>query len=174
MKEEDTRTEEEKRSYTMSRVRSTGTVIEVSLQKALWRKGIRYRKNYKKLPGSPDIVVVKYKLAIFCDGEFWHGKDWERRKPRIKNNREYWIKKIEGNVERDKRVTREIIELGWRVIRFWETEIKSDIDSCVDTVINAIEEIKNPKPYHSIPQLKQPLKVAEEPNDEYSSKQQKD
>jgi DNA mismatch endonuclease (patch repair protein) len=142
VKKTDTRTEEEKRSYTMSRIRGKATTIEVLLQKALWRRGIRYRKNYKKAPGSPDIAIVRYKIAVFCDGEFWHGKDWEEKKYRLKNNREYWVNKIEGNMARDKRLTKELLEQGWHVLRFWESDIKSDLEACVDTVVALVRELK--------------------------------
>ena len=139
----DTRTDEEKRSYTMSRIKGTATSIEVLLQKALWHKGIRYRKNYRKVPGAPDIAITKYKIAIFCDGEFWHGKDWEQKKAQLKNNREYWINKIERNIERDSRFNHELKEHGWHVIRFWENEIKADVDACVDLVLRVIHSVNN-------------------------------
>ena len=143
-KKADTRTEEEKRSYTMSRIKGSATSIEVMLQKTLWHRGVRYRKNYKKAPGSPDIAIVKYKIAIFCDGEFWHGKDWEQKKARLKNNREYWIKKIERNMERDNRFAKELAEQGWYVLRFWENEIRSDVDVCADAVLRLINGIVDP------------------------------
>lgn len=93
----------EKRHKNMSRIRCKDTSIEVTLRKALWKKGYRYRKNYKKLPGRPDIALTKYKIAIFCDGEFFHGKDWEVLKPKLEKgkNPNYWIPKIERNMERD-------------------------------------------------------------------------
>ena len=92
----------ETRSKTMSHIRGKDTSIEVALRKALWEKGYRYRKNYKALPGSPDICLTKYKLAIFCDSEFFHGKDWEVLKPRVEkgNNGAYWVQKIQGNMDR--------------------------------------------------------------------------
>ena len=93
----------EQRRKNMQRIKSNDTKIEILLRKALWKKGYRYRKNYKELPGKPDIVLTKYKIAIFCDGEFFHGKDWEVLKPRLEksNNSEFWIKKISRNLERD-------------------------------------------------------------------------
>jgi len=163
-KKPDTRTEEEKRSYTMSRIRGKATSIEVLLQKALWHRGIRYRKNYKKVPGAPDIAIVKYKIAIFCDGDFWHGKDWEQKKARLKNNREYWINKIERNMERDKRFTQELLDQGWIVVRFWESDIKMNVEACADKVINLIKPgIK----YPDFSQNERPLLVAEEPEEKY-------
>jgi DNA mismatch endonuclease (patch repair protein) len=163
-KKQDNRTEKEKRSYTMSRIRGKATTIEVLLQKALWHKGVRYRKNYRKIPGSPDIAIVKYKIAIFCDGEFWHGKDWEQKKARLKNNREYWIRKIERNIDRDNRFTSELQAQGWYVLRFWEEEIKTDIDNCVSTVIRLIASINNTTLYQDALHYEaHELLVAEQP-----------
>ena len=110
------------------------------LRKALWNKGYRYRKNDKMLPGSPDIVLTKYKIAIFCDGEFFHGKDWEVLKPRLEksNNSEFWISKIFGNRERDDVVNKRLLFEGWTVIRFWGDEIKKHVDECVKVVEEAI------------------------------------
>ena len=168
----DTRTDEEKRSYTMSRVRGTGTAIEVMLQKALWHRGVRYRKNYRKAPGSPDIAITKHRIAVFCDGEFWHGKDWEAKKACLKNNRDYWIKKIEGNIERDSRTDRELIEQGWHVLRFWESEIKADIDACVDAVIKLIQSVDNKTLYPDFSSSESAglLMVAEQQDEGYPEK----
>ena len=95
----------EQRRKNMQAVKSTNSQIEQKLRLALWALGYRYRKNYKKLIGKPDIVLVKYKIAIFCDSEFWHGYDWENKKQEIKSNRQFWINKIELNIKRDKEVT---------------------------------------------------------------------
>jgi len=122
----------------MSRIRSKDTFIEVSLRKALWRAGIRYRKNYKKLPGSPDIAITKHKIAIFCDGEFWHGKDWENKTVTIRSNCAFWIKKIVRNIERDNEVNRSLYGKGWTVIRFWGNDILNDLEGCVEDVQNVI------------------------------------
>jgi len=169
-KKQDDRTEEEKRSYTMSRIRGKATTIEVLLQKALWHRGIRYRKNYRKIPGAPDIAITKHKIAIFCDGEFWHGKDWEQKKARLKNNREYWIRKIERNIERDNRFTSELKDQGWHVLRFWENEIKADINNCVDIVISLINSIENRTLYPDVINGEhQELLVAEQESDHYST-----
>ena len=127
-----------KRSLNMSRIKSKNTSIEVALRKALWRAGIRYRKNYQKLPGSPDIAITKHQIAIFCDGEFWHGKDWDTKKPRIKSNREFWIEKIERNRRRDRQNEWELNCLGWVVLRFWGMEIKKDLIGCVKEIKCAI------------------------------------
>jgi len=170
-KKVDTRTAEEKRSYTMSRVRGKGTSIEVLLQKALWHRGIRYRKNYRKAPGSPDIAIVKHKIAIFCDGEFWHGRDWGQKKDKFKSNREYWVAKIERNIERDKRSTRELFEQGWKVLRFWETDIMSNVDACVGQVEMLIRAVEGGSLYSDFVKFERPLMVAEDPGGGYSVKQ---
>ncbi len=136
------RTAAEQRHLNMSRIKSKNTSIEVSLRKALWHSGIRYRKNYPKLPGSPDIAVLKYRIAIFCDGEFWHGKDWNMKKPTIQGNREYWLTKIERNMERDDEVNRRLQSIGWTVLRFWGNDIKKSVSACIDDVEDAIIQFK--------------------------------
>jgi DNA mismatch endonuclease (patch repair protein) len=134
------RTKEEQRHYTMSRIRSSNTAIEVSFRKALWHEGIRYRKNYVRLPGKPDIAITKYQIAIFCDGEFWHGKDWELQKPKIKGNRDYWVAKIERNMDRDHETDRQLHGRGWTVLRFWGEDIKRNLAACVEAVKDAISQ----------------------------------
>lgn len=127
----------------MQHIRSNNTEIEVLLRKALWKKGYRYRKNYKALPGKPDIALTKYKIAVFCDGEFFHGKDWEVLKPRLENsnNSEFWINKISRNIERDDEINKQLMFLGWTVIRFWGKEIKKDVESCVRVIEETIFDI---------------------------------
>ena len=121
----------------MQKVKSKDTSIELTLRKALWDAGVRYRKNYSKLPGKPDIAVTKSKVAVFCDSAFWHGKDYETSvKPQT--NAEFWEKKIRRNIERDKEVNEMLAELGWTVVRFWDTDIKKHTDDCVKTVIEAM------------------------------------
>ena len=122
------------RSHTMSRIKNKNTSIEVALRKALWRSGIRYRVNYAKLPGKPDIAVTKHKIAIFCDGEFWHGKDWEKNNERLKSNRDYWIPKIERNITRDNEINQTLSYLGWTVVRFWGVDIQRNLEKCVEDV----------------------------------------
>lgn len=122
----------------MSLIRSADTGIEVALRKALWREGIRYRKNYKKLPGKPDIAITKHKIAIFCDGEFWHGKDWNDKKHKIKGNSDYWIAKIERNIERDAEVDKQLQCMGWTVMHFWGKDIERGIPACVEDVKDVI------------------------------------
>lgn len=128
----------EQRRKNMQAIKSKDTSIELLLRKALWQEGIRYRKNYKKLPGKPDIAITKYKVAVFCDSDFWHGYDWENRNHRIKSNRDYWVPKIERNMQRDKEVTTQLQEAGWIVLRFWEWQIRKHLSECVDEVKNAI------------------------------------
>ena len=134
-------TDDKKRSYTMSRIRSKNTAIELSMRKALWDSGIHYRKNYTILPGTPDIAITKYQVAVFCDGDFWHGKDWVRKKARIKNNRDYWIDKIERNIKRDVRTDQALHALGWTVIRFWGSDIHKDLSGCIDDIKDVIFQI---------------------------------
>ncbi len=129
----------EQRRKNMQRIKGKNTSIEVRLCKALWQKGYHYRKNYKELPGSPDIVLTKYKIAIFCDGEFFHGKDWDKLKARLEKGEkgEYWIKKITRNMERDEEINKQLMFKGWTVLRFWGDEIRKNTDECV----KAIEEV---------------------------------
>ena len=126
------------RSKLMSKIRGKDTKPELSLRKALWAKGIRYRKNYKKLEGNPDIYISKAKLAIFIDGEFWHGYNWEEKKQKIKSNREYWIPKIERNMVRDQENAQKLEYAGITVLRFWEHEIKKDLEGCLARVIGKL------------------------------------
>lgn len=134
----------EQRRKNMQNIRSKDTEIEVILRKALWHKGYRYRKNVKDMPGKPDIVLSKYKIAVFCDGEFFHGKDWKIQKERIvnSNNSEYWISKIERNIQRDEEINRQLRYLGWTVLRFWGKDIKINLEDCIRTIEEAIWEKK--------------------------------
>ncbi len=133
----------EQRQKNMQNIRGKDTKIEVILRKALWEKGYRYQKNYRKLPGSPDIVLTKYKLVVFCDGEFFHGKDWEVLKPKLErsNNSEFWISKISRNRERDDEINKRLLFEGWTVIRFWGDDIIKNVDECVKVVEEAIFDI---------------------------------
>lgn len=134
----------EQRRKNMQHIRSKDTKIEIILRKALWAKGYRYRKNYSKLPGKPDIVLTKYKIAIFCDGEFFHGKDWEVLKPKLEkgNNPDFWIKKITRNQQRDDEVNKQLLFMGWTVIRFWGNDIKKKVDECVKVVEETIWDLE--------------------------------
>jgi DNA mismatch endonuclease (patch repair protein) len=124
----------------MQHIRSKDTSIEVLLRKALWKNGVRYRKNYEALPGKPDIAITKYKIAIFCDGEFFHGKDWEKLKERLAKGEkgEYWISKISRNIARDEEIDKRLNSLGWTVLRFWGKDIKKHTDECVRVVEETI------------------------------------
>ena len=134
----------EQRHKNIVNIKGKNTLIELCLRKALWNKGIRYRKNYKKLPGKPDIAITKYKIAVFCDSEFFHGKDWEVLKPRLEagNNAECWVPKISRNRERDEEVNKELLFLGWTVIRFWGKEIKKNTDECIKVIEETIFDLK--------------------------------
>ena len=134
----------EQRRKNMQHIKSKDTSIEIALRKALWKKGYRYRKNFKGLPGKPDIAITKYKIAIFCDGEFFHGKDWEVKKPKLMNskNSDYWISKIERNMERDHENEQKLLFMGWTVIRFWGKEILKYTDDCIKVIEEAIFDSK--------------------------------
>jgi len=121
-------------SKRMSHVHLKRGKAETALAKALWHKGYRYRLNDKRLPGSPDIALGRYKIAIFVDGEFWHGQDWDRRRARLKSNREYWIEKIEENIARDSRNDRLLRQRGWSPLHFWEKAVHRDLEGCVAAV----------------------------------------
>lgn len=131
-------------SNNMRKIHSKDTSIELLLRKALWHKGYRYRKNYKALPGSPDIVLTKYKIAIFCDSEFFHGKDWEILKLRLENgkNADFWIKKIERNRNRDYENDKKLLFLGYIVLHFWGQDISKHTDECLQTIEEAIWDTK--------------------------------
>lgn len=132
-------------SNNMKYIKSKDTKIELLLRKKLREEGFGYRKNFDGLPGKPDIVLTKYKIAIFCDSEFFHGKDWEVLKPRLEkgNNAQFWIDKITRNHERDIETDKKLLFLGWTVIRFWGQDILSNPDQCVKVVKETIFELKN-------------------------------
>lgn len=134
----------EKSHKNMSRIRGKDTSIEVTLRKALWHKGYRYRKNVKNLPGRPDIALTKYKIAIFCDSEFFHGKDWNSLKAKLEKgkNPEYWIPKIQRNMERDREKDADLRGAGWTVLHFWGKDIAKDVDSCVAVIEEMIFDMK--------------------------------
>lgn len=136
---------QEQRSKNMRAIKSKGTKDEVRLAKALWHLGYRYRKNDKTVFGKPDLTFKKYKIAIFVDSEFFHGKDWEIKKHRIKSNQEYWCKKIERNIQRDKEVTEYLISSGWIVLRFWSFEISKNIETVIASIEKQIYFQSQPK-----------------------------
>lgn len=122
------------------------TKCEVALRRTLWASGYRFRKNFRELPGLPDIVFTKAKLAIFCDGDFWHGRDWETRAQKLSHgtNASYWLAKIQRNMERDRINTKKLEETGWKVLRFWESQIKTDLARVAASVIEALRAASNP------------------------------
>lgn len=122
----------------MSRIRSKDTQIEVKLRKELWSRGLRYRKNVKSVPGKPDVAFIGKKVAVFCDSEFWHGYDWDVRKAAIRTNRGYWIPKIERNMQRDQEVNSLLESQGWVVLRFWGSQINSELSVCADLIEDAV------------------------------------
>lgn len=126
----------------MSKIRGKNTKPELAFRKALYAAGYRYRIDYKKLVGKPDIALKKYKTVVFIDGEYWHGHNWKERKPKVKTNREFWIAKIERNMQRDAEVNEALQQLGYKVFRFWETEIKKELDRCLTEVIQHLEDFK--------------------------------
>lgn len=127
------------RSKIMKAIKRKDTQVELLLRKALYKRGIRYRIDYGKLPGRPDIAVTSKRIAIFCDSEFWHGRNWEEKKEKIKTNREYWIPKIERNIARDKQNNKKLLETGWVVLRFWESEILRSIESVCEKIERACD-----------------------------------
>lgn len=129
----------------MSAIRSKDTKPELALRRALWRRGLRYRVAMKSLPGKPDIVFTKAKIAVFCDGDYWHGHNWALRgipslEDELAGYSEYWQKKIHRNIERDKENTMILENDGWIVLRFWESEIKKDLDMCVDNIVDCYKQ----------------------------------
>ena len=131
-------------SKRMSKVKLKKNKVEIKLAKASWHKGFRYRLNYKALPGSPDIAITKYCIAVFVDGEFWHGKDFEKKQSRLKNNREYWIEKITENINRDTQNDRLLRELGWIPIHFWSKDVEKNTLDCVKEIEEVVAyQIKN-------------------------------
>ena len=131
---------QEQRRKNMQAVKSKGSKIERTLAKALWKQGYRYRKNDKSVFGTPDLTFKKYKIAVFCDSEFWHGKDWEIRKNDHKSNVKFWHQKIERNIERDKEVNARLFKSGWITLRFWGKEIEKDLVNCIEIIEQAIKD----------------------------------
>ena len=126
----------EQRHRAMSRNKSKDTRPEVRFRKALYHAGLRYRKNYRKLPGVPDVVLTRQKIAIFVDGDFWHAHGHEDHPgEQIMTHREYWTKHLARNVERDKEIKDTLTKMVWLVLRFWESDIRKDIERCVQEVL---------------------------------------
>lgn len=137
----------EQRKKAMQALKSTGMKQEVRIAKALWHLGYRYRKNDKSVFGKPDLTFKKYKLAVFIDGEFFHGKDWNSGNLRVKTNSEYWFKKIQRNMQRDIEVNTHLKNNGWTVIRFWSKDVKKDLESCVKIIEHEINHGKSKPVY---------------------------
>ena len=131
----------EQRHKNMKAVRNKDSDIELLLRKELWKRGLRYRKNVNDVFGHPDIVFIGKKVAVFCDSEFWHGYNWEERRKDIKSNRDFWIPKIERNIERDIEVNEQLKSMGWTVLRFWGRDIKKHCADCADVIENILREI---------------------------------
>ena len=127
-------------SYNMRRVKNKDSGIELMLRRELWSRGLRYRKNVSKIIGKPDIVFVGKKVAVFCDSEFWHGFNWEERKKDFKSNQDFWIPKIERNIQRDIEVNRQLAGDGWTVLRFWGYDIKKNCSECADKIEKFLNE----------------------------------
>lgn len=124
----------------MQAVKNKDSKIELMLRHELWIRGVRYRKNVTRIFGKPDIAFIGKKVAVFCDSEFWHGYDWDKQKDKIKTNREFWVHKIERNIERDKEVTKTLEADGWIVLRFWGNEISKNVGACADVIVNVLKE----------------------------------
>jgi DNA mismatch endonuclease (patch repair protein) len=133
---------QEQISHNMRQVKNKDSAIELALRKELWSRGLHYRKNVKSVYGKPDIAFIGKKIAVFCDSEFWHGYDWEERKKDFKSHQEFWIPKIERNMERDREVTERLESEGWTVLRFWGKEIKKNVSACADMIQKAWEDSK--------------------------------
>lgn len=125
---------QEQISFNMKRVKNKDSQIEILLRKELWARGIRYRKNVTRICGKPDIAFIGKKIAVFCDSEFWHGYNWEERKKDFKSHQEFWIPKIERNMQRDIEVNEQLASEGWTVLRFWGKDIKKNTAQCADEI----------------------------------------
>ncbi|MBO4326196.1 MAG: DNA mismatch endonuclease Vsr [Clostridia bacterium] len=132
-------------SYNMKQVKNKDSVIELALRKELWNRGLHYRKNVNRITGHPDIAFIGKKIAVFVDSEFWHGYDWEARKADFKSHQEFWVPKIERNMQRDQEVNEALKEQGWTVLRFWGKEIKKNVSGCADIVERAVKGMKKYK-----------------------------
>ena len=130
--------------FNMQRVKNKDSEIEVMLRRELWKRNLRYRKNVKTVYGHPDIAFIGKKIAIFVDSEFWHGYDFEHRREDFKTHQDFWIPKIERNMERDREVNAHLQSAGWTVLRFWGKEIKKDLDRCVEIIIETIQNSPSP------------------------------
>ena len=128
---------QEQISRNMKAVKNKDSEIEILLRRELWSRGLRYRKNVKTVYGKPDIAFIGKKIAVFCDSEFWHGYAWEIAQDEFQSRRDFWIPKIERNIQRDKEVNERLRNEGWIVLRFWGREIKKDVSACADIIQTA-------------------------------------
>ena len=138
------------RSKIMSKIKGKDSKPELLLRKALWAKNIRFRIHDSTLPGRPDIVIKKYKLAIFIDGEFWHGYNWEKVKQRLQSNKAFWVPKIERNMQKDRISTNQLKEMDYIVFRFWSEEVIKYLDRVVNQIslyLETAKEFKIPNNY---------------------------
>ena len=136
----------------MSAIPSKNTEPELMLRRALWKENLRYRVNYKKLPGKPDIVFTKYHVVVFCDGDYWHGHNWAIRglnslEDELAGYSEFWRSKILRNIARDTEVNQELKAQGWMVIRLWESDIRSNLNECVRIVKEALSVVNTQENY---------------------------
>ncbi|MCC6429254.1 MAG: very short patch repair endonuclease [Phycisphaerales bacterium] len=123
----------------MSQIPNRRTKLEVEFSRALWRRGLRFRLNRRDIPGIPDLAFIGAKVAVFCDGSFWHGRHWDRVE-RIRSNSDYWKRRIALNISRDLSVNETLRDSGWLVLRFWDDELKNDRQRCVDVVEAAVRQ----------------------------------
>ena len=130
---------QEQITYNMKQVKNKDSKIEILLRKELWNRGLRYRKNVKKILGKPDLAFIGKKIAIFCDSEFWHGYDWDNKNKEFKSHQDFWIPKIERNMARDKEVTETLENSGWTVLRFWGKDIKKNLQACADEIERTVK-----------------------------------
>lgn len=135
-------TSKEKISAQMKKIHSKDTKPELKLRKALWKEGIRYRKNYVDLPGKPDIAILSSKIAIFVDGEFWHGYDFENNKKRLHHNKKYWVNKIKSNIARDNKINQKLSDMGWKVLRYPSKYVMYHVDECTTEIIQEIAYLR--------------------------------
>lgn len=123
--------------------RKTDTRCELKLRRALWKAGARYRKNVSSLPGTPDIVFQGPRLVVFCDGDYWHGKDWEERRKKLARgtNSQYWLAKIQRNIERDEANNQRLKAAGWTVLRYWESDIHADVTRVATDILERLQDL---------------------------------
>lgn len=130
----------EQRRKNMKAIKNKDSQIELLLRKELWKRGLHYRKNVNRIYGKPDIAFIGRKIAVFCDSEFWHGYNWGERKKDFKSHQEFWIPKIERNMQRDIEVTEKLQSEGWTVLRFWGNDIKKNVNGCADIIERLVRE----------------------------------